>query len=373
MKELLLVSVALVLAPLGLALAEPLLTHVDVYTSGTQGYHTFRIPTVETAPDGTLLAFAEARKHGRADPGFGKQDIDLVLRRSTDHGRTWSPMVVIEDPGEGWSAANAATVVDRQKGRVWVLYIRSKPGRSTHTSRPGTDDMQTIARTSDDNGATWSDPIDLTRVARDFDDPKWRASVVGPGGAIQTRTGRLLVPVWKYPYNVFTIYSDDHGTTWRRGAFAPGLAGNENELVELADGRVLMDARQAGGKHRWRTVSADGGHTWSKPRPGEAVSACACAIERLTRKSAGADRDRILWTGPKGPGRRTLVARLSTDEGTSFPHERLLSAEPAAYSDLTLLRDGSAGVLWERAVYKFITLTRVNVEFLDAPAPPSKP
>lgn len=273
MKELLPLAVWLVVVLPAVAVAEPLLSHVDVYTSGTCGYHTFRIPTIETAPNGTLLAFAEARKHSRADPGFGKQDIDLALKRSTDGGRSWSKMAIIDDPGEGWSAANAVTVVDRSNGRVWVLYIRSKPGRSSQTSRPGTDDMQILARHSDNNGATWSEPTDLTRVARDLDDPKWRVSVPGPGGGIQDRQGRLVVPVWKTdPMGACAIFSDDHGRTWQRGAFVPGASGNEDQLVELADGRLLIDIRQAGGGCRWLATSADGGRTWAKPRPGAAES-----------------------------------------------------------------------------------------------------
>lgn len=357
-------------APLAVP-AEPAITHADVFTSGTKGYHTFRIPAIETAPDGSLIALAEARKHSQADPGFGKQDIDLVCKRSTDGGRTWSPMTLIEDPGELWSAANPATVVDRRTGRVWLLYLRSKPGRSTRTSRPGTDDVQTLARFSDDNGATWSPPIDLTAVARDLEDGEsWRASVVGPGGAIQTKQGRLIAPVWKAaPYDVFTIYSNDHGRTWRRGEMAAGdNPGNENQLVELSDGRILADIRQSGGPHRWLATSRDGGRTWLKPRAGANVTPVACAIERYTLKSAGDDRNRILWTGPKGPGRANLVVRVSYDEGRTFIGERLIFAGHAAYSDLTILKDQTVGVLWERGVkqgYQFITFTRFNLQFLE--------
>ncbi|MFH1920429.1 MAG: sialidase family protein [Planctomycetota bacterium] len=354
--------------------ADPLLEQVDVYKSGEDGYEIYRIPGIETAPDGTLLAFAEARKYGGADPGFGKQDIDLVLKRSNDGGKTWSEMTIVEDPGEHWSAANPATVVDRDTGKVWVLYLRSKPGRSTITSRPGTDDMQTQARWSADNGATWSEPFDLTAVARDMNDETWKASVVGPGGAIQAQNGRLLAPIWKSPYNVFAIYSEDHGKTWHRGQCAPGGdRGDEDQLVELSDGRILMDMRQSGGGTRWRTTSSDGGQTWSEPFAGEAVTPCACAIERLTLKSAGDDRDRILWTGPKGPGRNTLMARLSYDEGKTFPVERIISAEPAAYSDLAMLKDGTVGCLWERANYRFITFTRFNLAFLEPKGPPAEP
>ncbi len=117
--------------------AEPLLTRTDVFISGQSGYHTYRIPAVETAPDGSLIAFAEARKYNADDPGFGKQEIDLVYKRSTNNGATWSTMTVLEHAGELWSAANPATVVDRSNGRLWVFYLRSRPGCSTDTSRPG--------------------------------------------------------------------------------------------------------------------------------------------------------------------------------------------------------------------------------------------
>ncbi len=364
-------SVILVTCALaGVAAGEPAITHVDVYVSGTQGYHGYRIPAIETAPDGSLLAFAEARKYSLADPGFGKQDIDLVLRRSTDGGKTWSPMKVIEDPGELWSAANPATVVDRQTGRVWVLYLRCKPERNTETARPGTDDNQFLARTSDDSGLTWSEPIDLTKVSRDMADPRWRTSVVGPGGAIQDRRGRLIAPVWRFePFGDLAVFSEDHGKTWQRGQGVPGgKGGDENQVVELADGRILMDIRQNAGPHRWMATSSDGGKTWSEPRPGLPVSPVACAIERYTLKAAGDDRDRILWTGPKGPERMKLVVRVSYDEGKTFPVERPISDKHAAYSDLTILKDKTVGVLWERGVeqgYQFITLTRFNREFLE--------
>jgi sialidase-1 len=360
--------------------ADPLLEQVDVYTSGEDGYAIYRIPGIETAPDGTLLAFAEARKYGGADPGFGKQDIDLVLKRSNDGGKTWSEMMVVEDPGEHWSAANPATVVERRTGRVWVLYVRSKPGRSSWTARPGTDDMQTLARWSEDNGATWSEPVDLTNVARDMGNSRWRSSIPGPGGAIQTRSGRLIAPFSSQPESssnslclVLAIYSDDQGQTWHRSEIVPGgKRGTENQLVELADGRILMDVRQEGEPRRWMTTSRDGGQTWSAPRPGVAVSPCACGIERFTLESSGDDRNRIVWAGPKGPGRKTLVVRISYDEGKTFPVERILSEDPAAYSDLAMLKDRTVGCLWERGDYRFITFTRFNLAFLEPEGPPAK-
>ncbi len=349
--------------------AEPLLTHTDAFVSGANGYHTYRIPAVESAPDGSLIAFAEARKYNAGDPGFGQQEIDLVYRRSTNNGATWLPMRVLEHAGEFWSAANPATLVDRSSGRLWIFYLRSRPGRSTDTARPGTDDMQTIARWSDTGGQSWSEPLDLTAVARDMNDNGWRASVPGPGGAIQTRNGRLLVPMWKTPFANLAIFSDDHGLTWQRGQIVPGKqGGDENQIVELADGRLLMDIRQNSGPHRWLAESLDGGRTWVEPRPGLSVTPVMCAIERFALKAAGADHNCILWIGPKGPERRRLVIRWSDDEAKSFANERLISDDYAAYSDLTILQDKTIGVLWERGVergYQFITFTRINQDWLE--------
>ncbi|HID21661.1 MAG TPA: exo-alpha-sialidase [Planctomycetaceae bacterium] len=343
---------------------------VDVFVSGQDGYFGYRIPCIVTAPDGSLLAFVEARKHNLADPGGKGQDIDLALKISTDRGRTWSRMMIIEDPGELWSAANAAAVTDEKTKRVWVFYVRCRPGRGSRTARPGTDDVLNLARWSEDNGRTWSEPIDLTRVARDFDDPQWRITVPGPGGAIQTRRGRLIVPCWSYsPMRNFVIYSDDHGETWQRSSPVPGETEiNENQVVELIDGRILMDGRQRRGAHRLLSESRDGGQTWSRPRPGQKVTPVMCSIERFTRADNPGTRNRIVWTGPQGPGRVKLTIWTSYDEGRTFQNPRLIYDGPSAYSDLTLLDDGTLGILWERGTkrgYEFITFTRLDLSFIE--------
>ncbi len=343
----------------------PEIKHVDVFRAGENGYFAYRIPAIEVAGDGTLLAFAEARKYNLSDPGGKGQDIDLVLKSSKDGGSTWSTMVTIEDPGEYWSAANPATVLDRTNNRLWLFYLRCRPDRGTYAARPGTDDVLLLARWSDDHGRSWSEPIDLTPVARDMNDPRWRITVPGPGGAIQDRHGRLLVPCWKYEgWNNFVIYSDDHGRSWQRSQFVPGgKEGNESQLVELSDGSLLLDIRQTAGPHRWQSMSRDRGQTWSEPMPGHHVTPVACAIERLSGSALDRQEgDVLIWTGPKGPGRHTLVLRVSQDNGKTFGREQILAAEPAAYSDLATLPDGSLGILWERGNYKTITFTHVPAE-----------
>jgi sialidase-1 len=300
----------------------------------------------------------------------------LVYKRSSDDGATWSALKVLDDPGDGWSASNPTPLTDRDTRRVWILYNRWEPGHGTASSRPGTSNNQTWARYSDNNGETWSAPVDLTRSARDFE--TWGAMFLGPGGAIQTRNGRLLVPAAMNPdtneiwlsaggfsgrtlfMRSYAMFSDDHGKTWQRGALLKALT-DENQFVELSDGSVMIDARQGAGNQRWLAISADGGKTWSDPMIGQNVTPIAAAIERF-------DRERILWVGPAGPGRRRLVARISHDEGQTWSGDKVIYGGLAAYSDLSILRDGSAGVLWERGVsrgYQFITFTRLTRDFLE--------
>jgi len=346
----------------GTSRGESPIRHTRVFVSGQGGYRLYRIPAVETAPDGSVLAFVEARKHHGEDPGMGGNDIDLVMKRSADGGATWSAMKMIENPDEGWDAGNPATLVDRDTGRVWLFYIRIKQGRTA---------SKTLARTSDDSGVTWSEPIDLTAVARDLADSSWNMSVPGPGGAIQNRKGWLIVPMWGGG-SPFAIYSEDHGRTWQRGKRVPGIeSGAEPQAVELSDGRILMDIRHGGGK-RMMAASEDGGKSWLEARvsplvtPGTGVS---CAIETYTSRSAGATHNRILWTGPR-TGRKNMVIRVTYDDAISFPVERLFWEGRGGYSDLTIQDDESIGVLWEggapRAGAKYcITFTRLTREFLE--------
>jgi sialidase-1 len=375
--------VLLFLLASALVAAQPLLTHKDLLRGGEGGYASYRIPAIVTAADGSLVIFAEARKENRGDPGAG--DIDIVTRRSTDNGATWSPMRVLDDPGEKWAASNPTPLLDRSNNRLWLFFNRWEPGMGTLRARPATANNQMWARYSDDHGATWSAPRDLTRESRVFE--HWGAMFLGPGGAIQSRSGRLLLPAAMKPdafsvlgatpdgagpvplMRAYVLYSDDHGATWKRGALAGALT-NENQLVELADGAILMDARQNSGAHRWHLTSQNGGETWATPRPGQSLRMVATGIERFSLASAGDGRNRLIWTGPTLPGRRNLVVRVSYDEGQTWTNERLLYGGFAAYSDIAIASDGAAAVLWERGVSEgtqFITFTRFNREFLEPP------
>ncbi len=330
-----------------------------VYTAGEGGYHTYRIPALVVTGEGTLLAFCEGRKDNRRDHG----DIDLMLRRSTDGGRTWSPQRVVHE--EGGTAkitiGNPCPVVDGKTGTIWLPFTR--------------DNRDVFVTSSTDDGATWAEP---TRITATVKDPNWSWYATGPGHGIQiTRgkhKGRLLVPsdcsahpVWsqraKARHSVM-VYSDDHGKSWRRGELT-AIKMNECQAAELPDGRVLLSIRNYRGKNRRAfAVSDDGGHTWSEPtlHPDVYCPTCQAGMIRVSWKPS-----LLLHSNPAGPGRTHMTLRTSTDEGKTWPASKVLHEGPAAYSDLAVLPDGTVCCLYERGrqhPYETITFARFPASWL---------
>ena len=189
---------AVLLLSLGLLLqgcaAKQEITHVDVFTSGQDGYHTYRIPAVETAPDGSLLVFTEARKVQQPRPRNTRQrhrpGLQAQHRRRQDlvrddcAGRPRGALGLLQ-PGHSGGSDHQARVAVPQPHQAGPQQFE-RQGREPTTPRPG-------GRYSRDNGLTWSEPMDLTAIAREVE--QWGSSFFGPGGAIQNAKGRLIVPV----------------------------------------------------------------------------------------------------------------------------------------------------------------------------------
>src|SRR5688572_4491882 len=88
----------------------------EIFAAGQNGYHTYRIPSLIASKPGTLLAFCEGRKNSASDAG----DIDVLMKRSTDNGKTWSEHRVLWDDGTN-TCGNPCPVVDQETGTIWLL------------------------------------------------------------------------------------------------------------------------------------------------------------------------------------------------------------------------------------------------------------
>ncbi|WNQ11320.1 sialidase family protein [Paenibacillus aurantius] len=315
-----------------------------LFAAGDLGYHTYRIPSLLVTKEGTVLAFCEARKNGAGDAG----DIDVVLKRSLDHGKTWEPVRVIADEGAN-TIGNPCPVQDRETGTIWLLLCRNAEDGHEKDILAGKAARDVLVMKSDDDGLTWSEPRDITA---DVKRPGWTWYAAGPCHAVQLQSGRLLVPCnhavlnpetgTSGPYTAHVIYSDDHGETWRIGGIA-GEYTNECALAELPDGSVYLNMRSYHGKNR-RAVSwsRDGGLTWSDLILDEALIEPVCQGSLIEDGSGG-----VLFSNPAGTKRENLTVRRSSDGGRTWTVLKELHKGPAAYSDLAVAADGTILCLYE--------------------------
>ncbi|NEE01574.1 hypothetical protein G1H10_15485 [Phytoactinopolyspora halotolerans] len=349
-------------------------THSTVFERGADGYHTFRIPAVVEAADGTLLAFAEGRVDNPSDDG----DIDLVLKRSADGGRSWGPLQVVADDGPNkWG--NPVPIVDEATGRIILNTTRTGGDVTGADVRCGRADAEQTRRSfiqySDDHGTTWSEPEEITADVRPDD---WRHFVGGPGHGIQLaegeHAGRLVIPgnhgAAPPPDSGrecsdgtdaggHALYSDDGGATWHLGAVdRPGdgvLVPNESAAVERADGTIYFSARDQGTSpgQRLDTTSADGGASFAGPYDpvtGVVTSKVQGSLLRLA--AGGGVQDRILLATPgHATARENLTLWSSFDGGDTWRPSLQVYDGPSGYSDLADLggQPGNrvVGVLFE--------------------------
>lgn len=354
---------------------------MGLFVSGTDGYKSYRIPAIITTNKGTLLAFCEGRKNSAADAG----DIDLLLKRSTDGGRTWSAQLVIWNDSTN-TCGNPCPVVDEITGAICLLMthnlgddkegdIIKKMSRSTRTVW--------ISRSTND-GLTWSVPEDITATTKK---KEWSWYATGPGIGIQIKNGahkgRLVIPC-DYNYDDSTsipkqgpagtgshsIYSDDHGATWKLGGtITPKM--NECQVVEVADGNgtLLMNMRSYFQHNcRAQAISYDGGITWTGPVdvPALVEPVCQASIIRYTWPVKKA-KSCMLFLNPASAKRMNMTMRASYDEGQTWPVIRTLYAGPSAYSSMTLLPNGTINCLYEAGIknpYETIVFEKLKAKEL---------
>ena len=363
--------------------ADPLLRQDEISRTvlrrqGDDNVHTYRIPGLATTPKGTLIAVFDLRHKSSGDlPG----DIDVGMMRSSDNGTTWSKVQVILDFDEdekdshGNGVGDPAVVVDRKTGHILVVALWSNGDHGWNGSGPGLTPGETgqfVLTRSTDDGKTWSKPINITRniVGRD---PKWRLCFNGPGAGIQLRNGTLVLAAQfrdaeGTPHSCF-ISSVDGGGVWTISppAIPTKPPTSEAQVAELADGSLLLSMRDESrsGKRAWARFTWKGDLTrgkWSKPWFTVADPTCMASLIRHPKGT-------LLFSNPNSTNQRVaLTIRSSVDDGKSWSGGWLLDPRPCAYSCLTILNDGSIGVLYEcgdKSEIETLTYARFTLEWLE--------
>lgn len=359
------------------------LKRVTVFQSGTEGYDTFRIPAMIRANDGTLLAFAEGRVEGAGDSG----NIDLVLKRSFDNGKTWGPLQVIGDNGDN-VFGNPAPVVDRKTGTIVLLSTHNAGNVSEMEIRRGEVTQEQTRRIfvqySYDSGGTWTEPAEITKTTKRGN---WRWYATGPGHGIQLKynrkyNGRLIIPANhsvappahseddgsenKY-LSSHVLYSDDGGYSWEIGAVDETYGdinsyyANEQTAAELKNGKIYFNSRNqyGSGSNRLATYSSNGGLTYNQP-----FQPVADLITPVVQGSVlhFSSKNLLIFSSPGDPNeRKNLTISYSNNNGKKW-RTRFVIPGYAAYSDLVSVGD-NVGVLFENGIdgpYEKMDFTILN-------------
>jgi sialidase-1 len=343
-----------------------------IYKGGEEGYQCFRIPALITTAKGTLLAFAEARKNNCSDAG----DIDLVVKRSNDNGKTWSALQVVWDDSTN-TCGNPAPVVEETTGNIVLLSTWNLGNDHEKDIAAGVskDTRRVFVLLSSDDGINWSAAKEITSHVRKAD---WTWYATGPGRGIQIskgkHRGRLVIPcnhnvaVTKTSYS-HVIYSDNRGATWKLGGITKQGGVNESTVAELSNGHLLLNMRNASpSRRRQIAISKNGGKKWSAIYADTTLTEPVCEANLIQYKYPG-KKEALLFSNPASTTSRIqMTVRISYDNGKTWPQKKLVYAGPSAYSCLAILPNGNPAIFYEAGYqrpYEGIAFEEFRIEDLQ--------
>ncbi len=339
-------------------LAKGLLEVHDLFNaSNNEAIACYRIPALITACNGDLVAAIDERVPSCNDLR-GSRDINIVIRRSQDNGKSWSEIEKVIDFPDGKSASDPSMIVDEVTEEIFLFYNymdldKEKDVYYLHVLK------------SSDSGLSWSEPEDITtQIAK----PEWHKDFkfITSGRGIQTREGKLLHCMVNLDSGMHLFGSDDHGLSWHL-IDTPIAPANESKVVELADGSWMVNCRANGKSKRFVHVSSDQGANWkTNPNPVLIDPGCNASIIRYASIKDGANKNLLLFCNANTKSRReNLTVRISYDEGQSWTEGKTIYPGSAAYSTLTVLENGDIGLLFEKDEYTENLFVSFSLEWLS--------
>jgi sialidase-1 len=358
---------------------------VPVFVSGNEGYKSFRIPAIVKAKNGDLLAFCEGRVNNAGD--FG--NIQIVLKRSVDNGKTWSGLQIVAS-NDSLQAGNPAPVVDLSdlrfpQGRIFLFYNTGN-GHEMEL-RKGVGHREVFYKTSIDNGKTWSEATDITLQVNRIYQPQinplwnfkedWRTYANTPGHALQFHEGKYKGRIYVAAnhssgdpkpelrdYQAHGYYTDDHGATFHLSESVSFEGSNESTAAQLSNNSLMMNSRNQTGKYRIVSLSKDGGETWDTTFVDQNLPDPICEGSLLNVGTKKGKSVLAFCNNVSQQKRDGLTLQISFDEGKSWKKKFLIEPKNTAYSDIVKTSKKTIGVLYEADGYKEIRFTDVIIEDL---------
>ena len=234
-------------------LAQEKLEFVDLFNSkNNPKVSCYRIPSIITASNGDLIAAIDERVLS-CDDLKSNRDINIVMRKSTNNGKSWHPIVRIVDYPLGESASDPSMILDKKTNTIFLFY-----------NYMDLDEKKNIYYlkyiSSNDNGNTWSSPVDITEQ---ISKPSWKNDFkfISSGKGIQTSDGTLLHCLVNLNKGTHIFGSNDNGKTWFLNE-NPVSPGDESKIVELMDNVWMVNSRVNNLGFRYSHLTYDKGKSW---------------------------------------------------------------------------------------------------------------
>ncbi len=326
------------------------------YSGMKEGVACYRIPAIVTAKNGDLIAAIDERVPSCGDLKWSK-DINIVIRRSSDNGKSWTQQETIIDFPYGQSASDPSMIVDKKTGDIFMFY--------NYMDLENEKDVYYLHYVkSKDNGKTWSNPTDITSQ---ISKPEWKKDMkfITSGRGIYTSTGKLLHTMVNLNSGLRVFGSDDHGKSWYfiDNHIHPA---DESKIVELSDGRWMINSRVNGAGKRYVHISSDEGRNWESLPENQLIDpSCNASIISYTSTRDGYDKNRLLFcNATDAKERRNLTIRVSYDDGKSWSEGKVITSKSAAYSSMTKLKNGDIAIFYETDGYKSNVVEIVTLEWI---------
>jgi len=364
-----------------------------VFQNGQNGYKCYRIPAIVKAPNGDLLAFAEARRNNCGD--FG--DVEIVMKRSTDNGASWGNLQVVVDNGND-QAGNPAPVFDLTdkrfpQGRLFLFYNTGIAHEQE--VREGKAIREVWYKTGTDGGQTWSAPVNITTQVSKPNKPEinpsynfkedWRSYANTPGHGLQLQKGKYKGRIFiaanhsagppqnqSRDYVAHAFYSDDHGKTFKLSPNVNYAGSNEAIAAETSDGSLLFNCRNQSGdaKYRIQAFTKNAGETWDEVKVMTDLPDPICQGSIIDFQPKKGQKVLIFSNNNSQTQRDKLTVRVSFDDGKSWSTGKEIYGaaksyeDPSAYSDLVVQQNNALGVLYEKNDYTQIVYAQFSYDWL---------